>query len=686
MLDPVRDLRQFFLKSLAVSEIGMRPIVSSYAQLIVVLICCHGSALGEVLAGKVQAGKSWALEVDAGIDDVNLSDPRGYGQHGAATRFFSRRITVTNSGPVPLVGRLLIVDGQDWSSIEKLRASLHLPTEPRLLVERFYNFWKDNRSHAAGDRKTSKDPVGVLNFWGYTLCREDTSALSRFFKRAGIPGRRIPLNGHIVAEYYYDGDWHIVDGDQNVCYLRWDNRTLASAADIAADPLLALRTKVFGKSARISPANSAFNSSLFEYMAPRVREPIQLKTPDLVLREESLLPGEKLIFHSDRSPQKAAGDKVNPEGVRESALCLVEWIFTPSLRTNTQGEMHISSAYPIISVVAQIDGESFAVPSGEPVFDLTIKPKAKDGAISVFCQRSRVSFPRIHKGTTQLAIDAKDSRGEATIEVEVERVPDPPCAVPEVKRRQDRGPLPEFEIGTEPEVDRLWWQVATSAEFDFVPPNFDAICAPAKSLVFDRLTATFFNRDQTYFLRVKARKKGTQTPGRIWGEWSSPVEFQVNMPLRPSAVIAEMLPQGKLHLSWPPASPECEYLVFGSQRLDFVPEIYAKEEIVAMRNGRVEQTRPNKNLVAVLTEAKFESIPEYRYLRIVARKDGALSAPSDLITVPAAIAGTLPPATVLQDRWKRVPDPKAPNSLVDLYLSSELPLGSLSAGEQIADE
>ncbi|MDB6172718.1 MAG: hypothetical protein JWL59_2029 [Chthoniobacteraceae bacterium] len=675
MLYTVRDLRRIFLSSRLLNRLTGR----SAMLMVFALGCSEGTVCGEIIVRKVQAGKSCALDIDVSVDDAGLRDPRGYGQHGVAMRHFSRRITLVNSGAVPLTGRLLIVDGQDWSSVDKLRDSLHLPAEPRLLVERFYTFWKDSRSHASSGSKASEHPVGALNFWGYTYCGEDSEVLARFFEHAGIPGRRIALNGHTVAEYFYDGGWHVIDGDQNVCYHGWDNRTLASAADIAADPLIALRTKVFGKHSPKSLVNSAFNTSLFEYIDPRERKPLKHKTPDIALRHETLLPGEKLIFHHDRSPENPAGTTniLAWEGLRESALCLVEWVIDPALRSNAEGEVSISSAYPIVGITAQGNGESFPVPPGEPVFDLTIKPKPDAGPISVYCQRSRVSFPRIHKGTTQLAIDAKDPRGEATISVEFERFHDPIGLAPKIQRREGAGPLPEFEIDHEPDVNRHWWQVATSADFRFVIPNFDSVSAPIKNLVFDPLTATFFNRGETYFLRVKARRKGTEGRGGTWGEWSSPVEFRVDVPMRPTPVVVEALPQGNLRLSWPKGEPATEYLVFGSHRLDFVPEVYATEEIVALRNGQLEQSRPNKNLVAVVSEAKFETIPEYRFYRVIARKNGALSPPSDLAAVPVSIAGNLPPAIVLQARWKRLPDPKAKNGYVDLYISSELPLPAI---------
>jgi hypothetical protein len=196
-------------------------------------------------------------------------------------------------------------------------------------------------------------------------------------------------------------------------------------------------------------------------------------------------------------------------------------------------------------------------------------------------------------------------------------------------------------------VDLLWWQISATNDFAFVPPSFDAVIAMTERLRFDPLTATFFNPDQAYFLRVKARRDG------VWGEWSAPITFRVAKPARPAPATANIA-GAKLRLSWPDAGAGAEYLIFGSNRLDFVPELFAEDEIVAMREQVIEQRRPNKNLVATVAKPGIELEPAFRLYRVIARRDGVLSVPGDLIATPAPLAAKLPPALVLQDRWQRV--------------------------------
>jgi hypothetical protein len=133
----------------------------------------------------------------------------------------------------------LVVNGQEWSGYEALRQSLQIPADPLAAALRFYTFWKDHRYHASSGLKAQQDTLATLNFWGYTLCDEDTRALARFFHGLGIAGRPVPLNGHVAGEYLLAGKWSVIDGDQNAVYLQIDNRTPASGEDLRADPFLA---------------------------------------------------------------------------------------------------------------------------------------------------------------------------------------------------------------------------------------------------------------------------------------------------------------------------------------------------------------------------------------------------------------------------------------------------------------
>ena len=91
-----------------------------------------------------------------------------------------------------------------------------------------------------------------------------------------------------------------------------------------------------------------------------------------------------------------------------------------------------------------------------------------------------------------------------------------------------------------------------------------------------------------------------------------------------------------------------------------------------MRNQGVEESRPNKNLVAVLANPEIEIVPAHRFYRVITRRRGVLSVPGDLIRTPEALAAKLPAGMILQDRWQRVADPKNPGKETDEHLGTEM--------------
>jgi len=594
-------------------------------------------------------------------DDTVYQDPRGYTHHGAATRIAQLRLTLTNIGKAPITGNLVVLNDQDWSSAEALASSLRLSPDPRLRMQQLFAFWCDHVTHADSDAPGGKEPLAILNFWGYALCGDTTAALTRLAASYGVPARKIPLNGHVAAEYFYDDAWHILDADQNVCYLRLDNRTLASAADLRADPLLARRTKVFGRHAPMDVNAAVFNTSLHEFIDPKEGQPVKHKVPPAAVRAQTLFPGETMIMHCDQAPERPVGrtDLRRWGTVREDALRVVEFIIKPKSRqTAVAGELEFASGYPILSAVNHTTGETFTTPPGQPTFEIKTKFRTFDDQISVYCQRANASLPRLRRTHNKLLLGAEDSGGTAQLVAEWE--PSPPDVVVPVVAAALADAAPTFHFQPTPAADLLWWQISATKDFAFVPPNFDAVMPVAEKLALDPLTATFVNPGEPYFLRVKARRAG------VWGEWSAPVEFWVDKPARP-APVQTTVNTGRLHLRWPGAGEGCEYLVFGSNRLDFVPEPFAAEEIVAMRDRGIEQSRPNKNLVATVTKPEIELDPTFRFYRVMTRRDGVLSVPGDLIVTPPALAAKLPPALVLQDRWRRVGE-------TDEHVATEMPL------------
>jgi hypothetical protein len=139
----------------------------------------------------------------------------------------------------------------------------------------------------------------------------------------------------------------------------------------------------------------------------------------------------------------------------------------------------------------------------------------------------------------------------------------------------------------------------------------------------------------------------------VWSSWNGPLSFTVNKPERPVTAAMEESADGRLLLELKPLPEAEQFLVFGSNRLDFVPEIYSTIEPVEMRNGKLVKSRINQNLLARNAGLQIV-LPAYRFYRAVARRGKQYSVPSELISAPAHVTQRLPHATTLQTRWSKI--------------------------------
>lgn len=601
-----------------------------------------------VLEFDLKAGQVRSVMLESPVDDSNFRDPRGYAGHGAVTRHFTRRIEIANTGAEVLAGRLLVVNGRDWTNADSFVKALGLSAEPDRQggsMKRLFTFWKDHRSHAGSWAKLANEPFAALNFWGYTLCVEDTQSLARLAAAIEVPARHVELNGHIAAEYRYDGAWHVFDGDANACYLRLDNATLASADDLRADPFLVLRTRAFGKFAPLSPAAGAFNSSLIEHVNPADPQPLKFKTGAAPLNIFKLEPGESLAWLCDSPPEKPVGElsTEKPGVLRAAALATIEHrLVAKPYKVAKNGTIAVMSPFPIFKAINHTTGATFAPKAGEVIFKALVEVKSPDDKISVFSQCSQIALPLLSRGDNSVVLDAK--KGAARVSVvyaEPKKVVLPDVTV--TPRPAAEG-SPGFAIVSRPAGDRIWWQVATGRDFAFVAPSLEGVIPFARDFRFEPLSDTFLTPGRSYFIRAKGCAAG------VWSRWSEPAEFRVTKPKQPGGMKFEDAGAGRVRLTWSSGAKNAEFLVFASNRIDFMPEIYADEEVVALDHLKVTEKRANRNLLAIVKEESFEFVPAHRFYRVIARRGEALSVPGELVRLPDAMAAKLPPATVLQTR------------------------------------
>lgn len=605
------------------------------------------------LAVRVQTNTPAEINLPWPYDDTALQEPRGYNHHGVQTRHILRQLIIENPGPKPFTQGEVLIDGRDW------RAALQADS-PRAL----FTAWTQARSHATSGLKAAQNPWQMLQLWGYTLCGEDTKGLGALFADRGIAGRSVPLNGHVAGEYNIDGRWSVMDGDQNIVYLNLDNTTLASYPEIRADPFLALRTKPFGRFAKPSLAASQYNAGLFEYIEPGPSKPFKYKPGQEASAPAplTLYPGERLIYHYDRSPENQVGDPKAPEWkhAAPSALRLVELQVVPKARGWTQGRLEVKTNLPII-VAENLNTSPWAQDlATDLVFSCTVPVTNEWDRVSVWMQRSQVSLPVFRAGLNRVTVQA-GAPNAATVRLIYDAENLPPRPAPPVVAPGSHSP-PEFAIETEPGCDRIWWQITADPRFGLVAPNFDQVEQTTAVVKLDALANTFLSPDTDYYFHLKTVRQG------VWSEWSAARKFIVKKPATPTEITAAALPDGKVQLSWKGHGDE--FSVFASNRLDFLPDIYANEQITSMRGLEVKARRPNQNRIATVKENALVFTPAGRYLRIVATEEEVSSNPSALLTLPDAPCKNLPPPVVFQVRWTRVETAQPP----DLYEGEERPL------------
>jgi hypothetical protein len=152
-------------------------------------------------------------------------------------------IDIENLGDQPVVNPRMTVNGlYDWYDVKSLVNEITRDCqtdEEKALAIWSWVHWKRFQREAHDD--SSLNPVRGLNGYGYGICGHTSAWLKCLFTAAGLKARVWELTGHTISEAYYNGAWHMLDGNVKVFYLDRDNRTIASLATFEHDKWLVER-------------------------------------------------------------------------------------------------------------------------------------------------------------------------------------------------------------------------------------------------------------------------------------------------------------------------------------------------------------------------------------------------------------------------------------------------------------
>jgi len=206
-------------------------------KILPVFLACAGALLSSAFAlraGELKtftqeittAEAEYVIEVDGTLDPENVE------------------ITIENLGETPVADPRITVNGLfDWYDVNSMAAEITADCrtdEEKALAIWEWVHWK--RYQRSPRDKSSIHPVRAMNGYGYGICGHTAAWLKALWTAAGLQAKVQEIWGHTISEVYYDGGWHMLDGNVKVFYTSRDNRTIAGLTELEKDGWLIERT------------------------------------------------------------------------------------------------------------------------------------------------------------------------------------------------------------------------------------------------------------------------------------------------------------------------------------------------------------------------------------------------------------------------------------------------------------
>jgi hypothetical protein len=158
---------------------------------------------------------------------------------------------MSNQGTTPVLLPAVFLAGA--SSENRSSALYSIKSGGPLTDEEFalavWQFVMNNAGHycvagSPGDpNMEALEPLRILGGYGFACCDQSSRVMDWLWQGGGYPSRLVLMSFHTVPEIYYAGAWHMYDADHQVYYLAEDNVTVASVAQLIADPSLVARVQ-----------------------------------------------------------------------------------------------------------------------------------------------------------------------------------------------------------------------------------------------------------------------------------------------------------------------------------------------------------------------------------------------------------------------------------------------------------
>ncbi|HVX11453.1 MAG TPA: hypothetical protein VHC22_09750 [Pirellulales bacterium] len=200
------------------------------------------------------------------MDGHNCRSPQGVWQPFEQTWESNRWVRMENVGQSDVVNPWLSNGRNDFGSLDRIAASAIRPgmTDGEKAIALW---WQEvqHRFHYEGDNDELLDPVKVFNVYGHNTCGNDSICLAGLWRKAGLRVAPARLVGHCATQVFYDGAWHLLDGDMQSIYLLRDNQTVAGEQDLVHDHDLIRRTHTQGILQPEGRAGDEWESSIYVF-------------------------------------------------------------------------------------------------------------------------------------------------------------------------------------------------------------------------------------------------------------------------------------------------------------------------------------------------------------------------------------------------------------------------------------
>ncbi len=322
----------------------------------------------------------WTITMGGTLDGPSTRDPIGYSQWRQAFEPM-RVVRIANVGDTVVVNPWLFTgDRGHWRTVKELVEHVTAPYGTEIEQATALWWWETrHRWHFTTGDRHNNDPIKVWNIFGHTLCGNDAFVLADCWRTLGLRTRHPRIQGHSISECFADGDWRLLDGDENIICLLRDNVTPAAEADIRRDHDLLKRTHCYGILRPDSRQIDEFSASLYAHDEQPVPD---RDLPSNIGHEMkfALRPGEALVWaweHRGKFYCPWDYDRVSER--MTPMVCNGRWEFAPRLSMARVAEDAESA-----SGLSDADGALRAGPDGgELVYRLNAPYAMVGGTLTV---------------------------------------------------------------------------------------------------------------------------------------------------------------------------------------------------------------------------------------------------------------------------------------------------------------